>query len=257
MDTPWKKALRPALIALGRQVVKRRYPEPPIFIGGCGRSGTTLLLSILSAHPQVKALPRELGLFNELDYEAEGRPYSRRMDRLYWALLQTPRRKGQRRFCEKSPNNIRHIEALENHYGDRFRLVHIIRDGRDVVLSRHPRRPDAFWVSPERWVADVKAGWALREHPAVHTLFYEDLVQHYAPTVAALCHFLGLPYTREMENWLDHATVRQNRAYQGRSVQALQGQSVGKWQQPENQARYEVFKQTPGALALLEELGYN
>ena len=256
MDQAWKKALRPALISLGRQVEKRRYSDPPIFIGGCGRSGTTLLLSILSAHPEVKALPRELGLFNDLGYDAEGRPYSRRMDRLYWALLQAPGKKSQRRFCEKSPNNIHHIDALENHFGDHFRLVHIIRDGRDVVLSRHPRNPEAFWVSPERWVTDVQAGWALREHPAVHTLFYEDLIQDYETTVTALCHFLELPYGREMEHWLEYATVRQNRAYQGRSVGALQGQSVGKWRRPENQARCQAFEETPGALALLKELGY-
>lgn len=256
MDQPRKKALRPALLTLGTRLEKRLYPAPPIFIGGCARSGTTLLLSILSAHPQIKALPRELGLFNHLGKDAAGRPYSRRMDRLYWALLQPPYRASQKRFCEKSPNNIRHLAALENHYGAHFRLIHIIRDGRDVVLSRHPRNPDAFWVSPERWIRDVQAGWELRHHLAVHTLHYEDLVQCYRPAMEKLCAFLELPFHTHLTDWLAHATVRQNRAYRAPRIQKIQSQSIGKWKRPENKSRLETFEQTPGTMQLLREVGY-
>ncbi len=35
----------------------------PIIIGGCGRSGTTLLLSILGSHPNIQAIKDETGLF--------------------------------------------------------------------------------------------------------------------------------------------------------------------------------------------------
>ena len=35
----------------------------PLIIGGCGRSGTTLLLSVLSAHPKVLAIPHETEAF--------------------------------------------------------------------------------------------------------------------------------------------------------------------------------------------------
>ena len=36
-----------------------QIPQTPILIGGCGRSGTTLLLSLLSAHPRIRAVSRQ------------------------------------------------------------------------------------------------------------------------------------------------------------------------------------------------------
>lgn len=50
------------------QGVKNVLPEKPIVIGGCGRSGTTLLLSILGAHPDIFALASELYPFYPLPF---------------------------------------------------------------------------------------------------------------------------------------------------------------------------------------------
>jgi hypothetical protein len=38
-------------------------PQKPIIIGGCARSGTTLLLSVLSCHPNIYAIPDETYTF--------------------------------------------------------------------------------------------------------------------------------------------------------------------------------------------------
>ncbi len=43
--------------------LKNDFPDPPVIIGGCGRSGTTLLLSILASHPAILGVPEELYLF--------------------------------------------------------------------------------------------------------------------------------------------------------------------------------------------------
>ncbi len=40
-----------------------RLYKSPILIGGCGRSGTTLLTSILSSHPKIALIPHETGIF--------------------------------------------------------------------------------------------------------------------------------------------------------------------------------------------------
>ena len=58
-----KKIFIPLITAIGKKIEKRRFTCPPVYIGGCGRSGTTLLLSILSAHKDIFACPRELNPF--------------------------------------------------------------------------------------------------------------------------------------------------------------------------------------------------
>ena len=49
------------LIKYGLKIflLKRKLYKPPIIIGGCARSGTSLLCIILSAHPKIYSLPYE------------------------------------------------------------------------------------------------------------------------------------------------------------------------------------------------------
>ena len=54
----------------GRQRLSRMSP---IVIGGCARSGTTLLLSVLSCHPNVYAIPVETQALCPTAYDAEPR----------------------------------------------------------------------------------------------------------------------------------------------------------------------------------------
>ena len=37
----------------------------PIFIVGCGHSGTTLLAAMMDSHPNIRAFPDESGAFND------------------------------------------------------------------------------------------------------------------------------------------------------------------------------------------------
>lgn len=251
----YKKPFLPLIRYFGKRKAKKHFDQDPIFIGGCGRSGTTLLLSILSAHPQVFACPKELGLFNKVLYDAQGRPAPHRIDRLYRAILTRPMPPQARRFVEKSPSNVKQIAAIDGYFQGRFRFVHIIRDGRDVVLSIHPTDPKRYWVEPERWVNDVKAGLAFRDHPRVLTLFYEDLILNYEACIASICEHCELPLTEEMRNWFAHTTVKKNRAYH-EGVSQIHSQSIGKWKKPEFARRVAELLAYPGAQDLLEELGY-
>ena len=128
-----------------------RFPDPPIVIGGCGRSGTSLLLSILSAHPHIAGIPEETYAFcpdvwtpgaegpGDLDMEVIGR---------HLAHLDPPA--STTRWCEKTPKNVQVFGALLAHFGERVRLVHIVRDGRDVLTSRHPSSTGkARWLSKD------------------------------------------------------------------------------------------------------------
>ncbi len=250
----YKKPFLPLIEFLGRLKAEKRFTEPPILIGGCGRSGTTILLSIVSAHPQVFACPKELGLFNKIKYDAEGNPGPHRIDRLYRAVLTSKVKKTASRFVEKSPSNVKQIEVIDQYFKE-YKFIHIIRDGRDVVLSIHPTDKSKYWVDPERWVHDVSAGLEHLHNPHVLTIFYEDLMQNYQETMRQICQHCNLPLTPEIENWFEHTTVKKNKAYHG-GVNKINTRSIGKWQAPEHQERVQELLDYPGAQELLEKLGY-
>ena len=252
----YKKPFLPLIKALGRRVENRHFTEPPVFIGGCARSGTTLLLSVLSAHKELFCVPREVSAFAEISEDKQGNPYPDRIDRLYTAFLRYKIQPTANRFCEKTPRNIRRINEIDKFYSGRFRFIHIIRDGRDVVLSRHPKGEDGYWVPPQRWVDDVNEGLKYADHPNVYTIKYEELIENFEPTMKGVCEFLNIPWSSEMEAWLEHSRVQRNVAYFGRQVQPLSNKSIGKWQKPENKDRVDTFLNYPGAKDLLEQLGY-
>lgn len=240
-----------------RRRAERQLTQPPVILGGCGRSGTTLLLSIMSAHPRVLAIPIETnqlcpgGYAENPNVEATlelGPDFYRHFDAV------TPGSTYDR-WCEKTPRNILFFDRIIEFFQGRVRFVQIIRDGRDVVTSRHPVNPGRYWVAVDRWVRDVSAGLAFLDHPLVHTIRYEQLIRDNPRVVQGICAFLDLPYTPEMVDWHKHAKVRENSALGG-EVKPLFESSIGKWKKPEHAQRVDELLANPEARHLLRELGY-
>lgn len=255
MLTPYKKILDPIIIRLGRRKAAKHFTEPPVLIGGCGRSGTTLLLSILSSHPEVFACPKELSLFKYWKSGNNGRGEPERIDRLYTTFLRSRIGRKVNRWCEKTPNNIRYVNRIDTYFKGRFAFIQIIRDGRDVILSRHPSSEGAYYVDPARWVEDVTMGLTLLDDPRVLTIRYESLVQDYIPTIRKVLHHLDLSITDEILSWYDHSTVRRNPAYFS-GLEKLHTHSIGKWKDPVYRERVDELLRYPGAIELLKKLKY-
>jgi hypothetical protein len=255
----YKKLIIPAVNSLGRRKERRRFPGAPVVIGGAGRSGTTLLLSILDAHPRLYCFPEQIGMFREWD-RVEGpdgapREVPRRIDRLYrWLLTHRIPRQAVR-WCEKTPHNVRYFRQILEYYHEQVRLIHLIRDGRDVVTSRHPYKPDRYWVPVSRWVNDVSAGLAFHDHPCVLTIRYEDLITEYGTTIEAVCAHIGEECTESVRDWFAHTGIRSSRHW-FEPVQQLHTKAIGRWKQPEHAARVAELMQDERAALLLEELGY-
>ncbi|MFV1966843.1 MAG: sulfotransferase [Pirellulaceae bacterium] len=143
----------------------------PIFIGGCSRSGTTLLGSMLGAHPRAITTPESPFKIHPLvaRYRHHGCRLTRKdiellIDDWFLAIWRlsldphklmaeidppTPRavvtwlvtayaeRQGKRQFetwVDHTPANIRYVKTLQEHFpGARF--IHLVRDGRAVAAS--------------------------------------------------------------------------------------------------------------------------
>ena len=169
---------------------KGRIDSPPVFIVGCGHSGTSILLAILDAHSRIYAVPYETKIAAQKSRKKFHRAL-KRFDR--WAISV-----GKQRWVEKTPNHIRHIDKILQWRSD-AKIIIMIRDGRDVAFSIK-KRQDNIEKGIKRWVNDNLAGKAYWEHPNIHVIRYEDLIIDFEFYVRELLNFLGEKYEPGMKN---------------------------------------------------------
>jgi hypothetical protein len=143
--------------------------KSPIFIVGCSRSGTTLLQSLLDAHPNIVIPPEgqiyfrfgeTFPYYGKLSDDRNRRRFIR--DLLQDAYLQKWNlncsveeveqvassftragiieavyclymcEKGAKRWGDKTPEHIRYLPLIKEDFPDAY-LIHLVRDGRDVA----------------------------------------------------------------------------------------------------------------------------
>lgn len=256
MMTNFKRIFVPLILNLGRRKEKGIFTGTPIIIGGGARSGTTLLLSILSAHPSIFAFRKELSLF-KYGKEIDGRFIPDRIDRFYTGILRSRISNKVDRWCEKTPNNIRYIKRIDSFFQQKeYRFIQIVRDGRDVILSRHPHDTDRYYhVEPADWVNDVREGLKFAERENFLTIRYESLIEDFENTMTAVCDHVGITLSDEILNFFDHASVRRNPAY-FTGLKKMHNKSIGKWKKTENKERVKELLAYPGAMELLKKFNY-
>ena len=233
-----------------------RFRKPPIIIGGCGRSGTSLLLSVLSAHPHIFAFPRETRTLCPTAYTTTvdlHAPF--RFEELRSILQSLPIKESAVRWCEKTPKNILFFGRLLEHFGNEARMIHIVRDGRDVITSRHPKDPTRSWIGLDRWIQDVGAGVAFDSHPQVLVVKYEDLVLKFHETVRSICAFVDEELDDALLSWHANTTVRDHPAFGG-NVAEVHGQSIGKWRLDQYRDLVAEMMADREAVDLLRHYGY-
>lgn len=177
----------------GRYQFQRKH-HPPIFIVGCGHSGTSLLLAMLGSHSNIHAIPFESGLF--FDWKNQRpliRAAARRIMRAFDSMAV---RERKLRWVEKTP---KHIMCLQQIFAVRpdAKVILMIRDGRDVAASIQDRFGD-FELGIRRWMEDNRAGKEFWSHPNVHLLKYEDLIDSPEATAIEVLTFLDEPFEKEV-----------------------------------------------------------
>lgn len=168
--------------------------ERPIFIVGCGHSGTTLLLRIVGSHPNIHPLLDESAVF------IKERTYLLRdFDMEAYAA-------GKKRWLEKTPLHIQYIDSIFK-YRPHAQVLIIVRDGRDVAASIKARR-GTVESAIRRWVRDNEAGEKWDQDPRVMRCRYEDLITDFDVQVRSITNFLGEEYDDSMSAYhqkLKHA----------------------------------------------------
>jgi len=133
------------------------------------------------------------------------------------ALLAT--RQGKSIACEQTPRNIFYAGTLLNNYPN-LRIVHIVRDPRDVLASQKNRWKRKrlggdnipyseivrVWFNyhpytlGKLWARATHLALQHREHTRFYLLRFEDIVANPEPELQKLCAFLDIPYEIAMLN---------------------------------------------------------
>jgi Sulfotransferase domain len=230
----------------------RDFEKSPIIIGGSPRSGTTLLISILSAHPDIYCVREEAWAFYDTDSLVEFETF---IDEYLWHHIPDGAERTHRRWCEKTPRNVFAIDNLIKFFGPDLKFIHLVRDGRDVITSKHPHDPSRFWVGEEDWVWHVGEGLRYYNHPQVLTVRYEDIVLKFDATIKRVLEFTGDAMVESVLDWHRFSRIKEHSAWFG-PAKPLNPANIGRWRKFQDSEIIRHFLANEDATRLLSELGY-
>lgn len=263
--------------------------KSPIIIGGCARSGTTLMRVMLDTHPSIYCGP-ECNIFTPVRIRT-----TKRMRDLSWifdvpvpkirSLLKESRCLSEfiekffnhlcgihkkNRWGEKTPTNVLHLDYIFRHF-PRAKFIHMIRDGRDVAcsLKHFPKRKvvegrvipvetnNPLEKCINRWVHDVNVGRQWQGDPRYIEVKYEDLVTNTEEPLRRLFDFLGEPYHEQVLRYYEIEGASRDASKFPQNVEAtkpIYKQAMGRWSNEFTEDDKRMFKRIGGDLLI--QLGY-
>ncbi len=263
----------------------------PVFIGGCPRSGTTLLGAMLGVGPDRLAVPESMFKFALLAQTDEGRISLTAARRVLsadprfdlWRVPVPPRDGSTERpslavlldglvaafarrvekpeasiWIDHTPGNIRHASSLLALYPD-ARIINIVRDGRGVAASVLPLDwgPNRMADAAPWWASHVAMGLALAERygeERVCTVRFEELVSAPETTLPRLCRFIDTPYDPRMISLREYAVDDYTVTDHSRVSSIPDPSRSRAWMESLSARQLEEFEYLTGELA--EYLGY-
>jgi hypothetical protein len=79
-------------------------------------------------------------------------------------------------ICTKNPNEWAVIPQLLECDPDQY-FIFMLRDPRDVIVSRHKLRPNMYWANLRQWHSSWNAIKEYINHERLIVIYYEDLVK--------------------------------------------------------------------------------
>lgn len=246
----------------------------PIFVVGVGRSGTSLLHAMLNAHSDIGFTPEthfyqkyivtknkvigNLNLirllevldkdesFNRLSSSPEEliRKYretygdSPDLVKFYEFLLKYEVNKMDKKiYGDKDPKLLLHIDSLVKNY-PKAKIIHIIRDPRDVMVSRmkagwsakYPMLLSALVCSAQLKIG-LKKALSLKSS-SYYEILYESLIENPETELIKMCNFLGVAYEPSMLQFQESANKlvsKEEMQWKDKTMGPLLSSNKGKW----------------------------
>lgn len=252
-----------------------------VLLVGCARSGTSILGELIASHPAVKYIFEahhiwELGGLGTNDSHRLTADHALppiKKEVRDWFEAQSP---GAATLVEKNPRNILRIPYVHEIFPE-ARIVHILRDGRDVACSMVPGCGRNEWshLKPPGWrdffasyagAERCAAAWKqimeiglddLRQVPHLQ-IRYEDLVSHPVPVMRQVLAYMGLDLHPQVVAFCSRVADETANSYhagvQDRWYSNDHRRRVGRWR--ENLTLQEQAKIDTLLAPLLSQLGY-
>ncbi len=250
-----------------------------VFIGGCGRSGTTLVQKILLTHSRIAGggefdfLPGLLKIYKEMctpmRLERQQFFYTQQALSGYWGkfvdtlLANNIDKNKYDYFSEKTPSNIS-VAMQELELFPESKFVYVYRDGRDVINSfmevkkRAKKTDQPIHITLKQWAFKWNEASFQYMQLKADTRFkgryiairYEDLVSQPEKSVIALMDFLGLFYeSAQIETETKKAgsvNMKVDNIWYSDKIfeQKINNDNVGKWKKGLNliqKVKYQVM----------------
>ena len=226
-------------------IKKRTYIFSPVFIIGCGRSGTTILGSTLSHHPKLKYLNERRDLWHrsypEFDiwnkrnqnsklYADEKDIIFKKHNVLHRLLFREQVLGNAKILLEKLPINNFRLRFLEKSFPN-ARYIYLTRNGLEVSASIEKSIQKGAWVRNHDLLknynienSDQNKGiweWKLSIDQSDHFfksidrnrlkhLSYKDFIDSPADIIKDIFNFLELDYTEDWINKISKNIKRKN-----------------------------------------------
>lgn len=203
-----------------------------IFLVGAPRSGTTILQSLLAAHPEVISFP-ESKFFHYLLYDKFAENLPSRMEAFFKDEIKRPEllqgfddsqtvaakvswfvgildglaaEQNKTIWLEKTPEHIYFIEDIERFLPD-AKFIHILRNSMDCIASMYEATRDfnELWGGGwdldrciDRWKYAVLTSYKYLNKSNHILVKYEDLVDNKKLVLEDICNFLEIEYDAGM-----------------------------------------------------------
>jgi hypothetical protein len=228
----------------------------PIVVGGCHRSGTSLIRRILDSHSRIHCGP-EVPFFRDFygDYRQDPLRHLRfaraaqsmlseeeLLQVLGGGFLELHERSAAKaskpRWADKAPENVLYTDAWDTIQGRDWVLMHVVRNPLDTLASMHDH---PFPLTLPGDLADRASVWnhytesglrfAARDPDRYRRVVYEELARAPGAVVGSLMEWLG--------EALEPGQLRFNAAPHERGLEdpkitattSVHGKSIGRWRE--------------------------
>lgn len=228
--------------------------ERAIVVGGCHRSGTSLVRRILNAHSRIYCGP-EVKFFRDFysDYLHDSIRHDRFFlsarailpeddllavfGRAYLDVQETAaKRAGKARWADKNPENVLYLDAWTQLLGDEWVFIQVTRNPLDTLASiKEVQFPQSIPPGLDDRIAFYRrytqAGLDFGQaHPhRSYRLVYERLVREPIEAIQQLMSWLGEPFETGQINFNDYPHQFGLEDPKVGNTSEVHGQSVGRW----------------------------